>query len=52
MKGINLDFRSFKSMSLLALSLQASRLVMIDNENLVLENDVLEFTRNCVINVG
>ena len=34
------------------MSLQASNLVMIDNEDVVLVSDVLEFIRNCLINVS
>ena len=43
--------RSFWFLSLLAMSVQASNLLVVDNEDLVLANDVLEFIRNCAINV-
>ena len=33
------------------MSVQASNLVVIDNEDLVLVRDELEFIRNCVINI-
>ena len=49
---LNPDFRSFRLLSLLAMAVQISNLVVIDNQDLVLVCDVLEFIRNCVINVS
>ena len=50
-KRMKTDCRSFRFISLLALSVQASNLVVIDNEDLVLVSDVLDFMRKCVINI-
>ena len=51
LKEVNPSDGSFMFLSLLAMCVQTSNFVVLNDEDLVLVSDVLYFIRSCVINV-